>query len=209
MTDAPTRRPYDAPRRRAQAQATRRSILAAARRLFTDQGIVATTVAAIAGEAGVSVQTVYALFRSKAGVLLAILDELEASVDSVGHAAAIASAASPRDQLALIVAFHCELFERGLEIIELVRRTSSHPEVRPTWEEGQRRRRAACERWVQGWAEAGTLRSELTKGAAVDLLWLHCGDDVYIALARECGWARPEIERWATETLSSQLLAPH
>ena len=208
MTDAPGPRPYDAPRRRAQAEATRRSILGAARRLFTDQGIVTTTVVAIAGEAAVSVQTVYALFRSKAGVLLALLDELEASVDSVGQAAAIASAASPHDQLALIVAFHCDLFERGLEIIELLRRTSSHPEVRPTWEEGQRRRRAACEQWARGWADAGALRKGLSTVTATDLLGLHCGDDVYAALAAECGWTRAEVERWAVETLSSQLLAP-
>ncbi len=207
MTDTTSRRSYDAPRRRMQAEATRRSVLAAARRLFTDHGIVTTTIAAIAREAGVSAQTVYALFRSKAGVLLALLDDLEASVDSVGHAAAIASAGSPHHQLSLIVDFHCELFDRGIDIIELVRRTSSHPEVRPTWEEGQRRRREACEGWVRGWDEARALRKGLRAAAATDLLWLHCGDDVYAALAVGCGWGRPDIQRWAVETLSGQLLA--
>ena len=207
MSDAVPRRPYDAPRRRVQAQATRRSILTAARRLFTADGIVATTVGAIAGEAGVSPQTVYALFRSKAGVLLALLDELEHSVDSAERATAIAAAPSPHEQLTQIVAFHCELFERGLEVIDIVRRTSSHPEVRPMWEEGQRRRRAACEQWVRQWDAVGALRPGLGVAAATDLLWLHCGDDVYAALAAGCGWPRHQIERWLVETLTVQLLA--
>ena len=202
------RRPYDAPRRRAQAEATRQAILRSARRLFTAEGILATTVISIAREATVSPQTVYAVFRSKAGVLLALLDELEHAVDASAHAAAIESAASAREQLELIVAFHCDLFERGLDVIEVVRRTSSHPEVLPAWEEAQRRRRAACDGWVRGWANGGALRPELELASARDLLWLHCGDDVYSGLVITCGWSRPDVQRWLIATLAAQLLAP-
>ncbi len=202
------RRPYDAPRRRAKAEATRRAILRSARRLFTAKGILATTVTAIASEATVSPQTVYALFRSKAGVLLALLDELEHAVDASAHAAAIESAASAHEQLELIVAFHCDLFERGLDVIEVVRRTSSHPEVRPAWEEAQRRRRAACHGWVRGWSDGVALRPGLGLASATDLLWLHCGDDVYSGLVIACGWSRADVQRWLIETLTTQLLAP-
>jgi AcrR family transcriptional regulator len=208
VSDLAHRRPYDAPRRRAKAKATRQAILDSARQLFTADGILATTVTAIAREASVSPQTVYALFRSKAGVLLALLDELEHSVDATARAAAIESAASAHEQLELIVAFHCDLFERGLDVVEVVRRTSSHPEVRPAWEEGQRRRRAACEVWVRQWDRAGALRPGLRLGPATDLLWLHCGDDVYCGLAMACGWDREEVQRWLVETLGAQLLAP-
>ena len=47
-----TRR-YESPRRRQQAADTRRDILEAAQRLFEQQGYAATTMAAIAAEAGV------------------------------------------------------------------------------------------------------------------------------------------------------------
>ena len=67
--DAKPRRHYDSPRRRAQADATRRDILAAAQRLFERQGYGATTMAAIAAEAGVALKTVYLAFETKAGVL--------------------------------------------------------------------------------------------------------------------------------------------
>jgi AcrR family transcriptional regulator len=57
----PTRR-YESPRRREQAEATRREILDAAERLFLSDGYAVTTMAAIAQEARVSLRTVYVAF---------------------------------------------------------------------------------------------------------------------------------------------------
>src|SRR6476646_10171225 len=66
-----TRR-YDSPRRRQQASATRSDILAAAQRLFERHGYAATTMAAVAAEAGVALKTVYVAFETKSGVLRAL-----------------------------------------------------------------------------------------------------------------------------------------
>ena len=52
-------RSYESPRRDEQARATRRRILATAHRLLLDGGYAAMTVATLARETGVSVQTVY------------------------------------------------------------------------------------------------------------------------------------------------------
>src|SRR5512132_3946050 len=65
-------RRYDSPRRREQAAATRQEILGAAQRLFERQGYPATTMAAIAAEAGVALKTVYVAFETKSGVLRAL-----------------------------------------------------------------------------------------------------------------------------------------
>src|SRR5438094_8661699 len=73
MADAvKPRRRYESPHRRAQAAATRRAILDAARRLFERDGYAATTMAAIAAEAGVALKTVYVAFETKSGVLRAL-----------------------------------------------------------------------------------------------------------------------------------------
>src|SRR6266511_3294441 len=64
-----SKRRYDSRRRRAQAAATRREILEAAQWLFERQGYAATTMAAIAGDAGVALKTVYVAFETKSGVL--------------------------------------------------------------------------------------------------------------------------------------------
>src|SRR3954470_22988482 len=71
MTDTVKRR-YDSTRRRAQAEATRREILEAAERLFSQQGYAGTTIAAIAAEAQVAPKTVYLAFETKAGLLRAL-----------------------------------------------------------------------------------------------------------------------------------------
>jgi len=72
MAERVKTRPYNSPRRREQAAATRRQILDAAQRLFERQGYAATTMAAIAAEAGVALKTVYLAFETKSGVLRAL-----------------------------------------------------------------------------------------------------------------------------------------
>ena len=70
----PVKRSYVSPQREAQALATRQSILDAALRLFTASGYVATTIQAIADDAGVAVQTVYAVFGTKRELLRSLLE---------------------------------------------------------------------------------------------------------------------------------------
>jgi AcrR family transcriptional regulator len=58
--------------REERALVTRRRILEAARQRFFEDGYAATTLRAVAEEAGVAVQTVYAVFGSKAAILAAL-----------------------------------------------------------------------------------------------------------------------------------------
>src|SRR5437764_12909973 len=77
MSDAVKgKRRYNSPRRIEQAAATRREILEAAQRLFERDGFAATTMAAIAEEAGVALKTVYVAFETKSGVLRALWNML-------------------------------------------------------------------------------------------------------------------------------------
>src|ERR687886_2894394 len=75
MAEAVKRR-YDSSRRRAQAEATRNDILVAAQRLFEARGFGATTMDAIAAEAGVALKTVYVAFETKSGLLRALWNHL-------------------------------------------------------------------------------------------------------------------------------------
>lgn len=70
-----TRR-YTSVKRQAQARETRRRILTSARQLFAAHGYPATTVAAIAAQAQVSVDTVYTAVGRKPHVVLAVIDDL-------------------------------------------------------------------------------------------------------------------------------------
>ena len=66
-----SRRAYNSPRRQQQAAATRRAILEAAERLFLRGGYPATTMEAIAAEAGVSLKRRTCRSRPRAGTLAA------------------------------------------------------------------------------------------------------------------------------------------
>ena len=71
---APAKRKYDATRRQAQAEETRRRILDAAHQLFMERGYAGATIDAIAKEAGVALKTVYAVFENKRTILLELLN---------------------------------------------------------------------------------------------------------------------------------------
>src|SRR5262245_31342123 len=68
------KREYDSTRRQAQADETRRHILEAARKLFTERGYAGATAEAIATEAGVALQTVYAIFKNKRKILVSLMN---------------------------------------------------------------------------------------------------------------------------------------
>src|SRR5881396_302045 len=69
----PTRR-YHSPLRQEQAATTRAAVLEAAHRLFVRDGYPATSMQAIAAEAGVATKTVYLAFATKSGLLRALWD---------------------------------------------------------------------------------------------------------------------------------------
>lgn len=68
------KRRYRSPRRQLQAEQTRASVIEAAGRVFSERGWIAANMRDIAGAAGVSVETLYAGFESKAGLLQVVLD---------------------------------------------------------------------------------------------------------------------------------------
>src|SRR5215211_5253639 len=77
------KRSYDATWRREQAAGSRAAILAAAHERFIRDGVAATTIAAIAGDAGVSVDTIYKAYGGKAGMLAALCDQALAGAGDV------------------------------------------------------------------------------------------------------------------------------
>src|SRR5213592_3038843 len=72
MATVKPKRRYDSSGRQAQARRTRQVILDTAQRQFLDGGYAATTIAAIAAEAGVSVETIYKAFGGKPGLVRTI-----------------------------------------------------------------------------------------------------------------------------------------
>jgi len=69
------KRPYQSSLRQRQAGDTRRRIVEAAQQLLKSAGYGGMTIEGIALRADVSAQTIYAIFKSKTGILVALLDQ--------------------------------------------------------------------------------------------------------------------------------------
>src|SRR3712207_2469064 len=126
----PVKRRYHSPKRERQAQRTRGQIIDAARRLFAQHGFAKTTVEAIAREAGVSSQTVYASVGSKRGIVLALLDRMEVEGGNEELRRELGSSKDPKRQLRAIVRFNRRLFGRGQGVFKVATSAEADPENR-------------------------------------------------------------------------------
>jgi AcrR family transcriptional regulator len=197
------KRAYRSARRREQAEETRRRILGAARALFVAEGYGRTTIDAIATEAGVAVQTVYAAFGSKSAMLTALLEQLAIDADVPRMQKGLAAASgNPRRQLREAISFTGRLYAAGFDLINLARTVSGvEPDLANMWDAGERRRYDAYSDLVAAWERAGALRPGLSARTARDLLWALGGPDTYRLLVKERAWS----ERSRLEHLSRML----
>jgi TetR/AcrR family transcriptional regulator, regulator of autoinduction and epiphytic fitness len=198
------------PYRKLQAQATRQRITTAARRLFARDGYATTTIDAIAREAGVAVPTVYATFGSKRGILLSLLETMEAEggIEQLQQQLA-AAAAEPARQIREWAAFSRRFFQRGLDLLEIARGAgTADPDIRALGRQGDRRRRQEAQARVRDWAELDVLRAGLQKDEAADILWTLLSPDVFRLLVVECKWSGARYERWLVGQLEGLLGTP-
>lgn len=203
------KRRYASLRREAQARETRADIARAARTLFVAHGWAATTVRAVADEAGVSVPTVYAAYGDKAGLVRAVAEAADLSADATTMLAELEDeTAGPARQLAAMAAYDRRLFERSGDVIALVREAGrTEPELAAAYLDGRRHGDDTRLRVFSSWP-AGVLRDGLDVRSAVDVYAAVCSIDVYTTLTTERGWRPDRVERWWGEALARELLRP-
>jgi AcrR family transcriptional regulator len=214
MTDAvKQRRPYESPRRREQAAATRREILEAAQRLFERQGYAATSVAAIAAEAGVALKTVYLAFETKRGVLLALWhlllrgDEEPVPVGERPWYREVVEEPEPARQLQLNARNSRMVKERAGGILEVLRgAASTDVELGELWTRIQTEFYENQRSIVEVLDRKGALRPGLDADRAADVLWTLNHPNLYRLLVAERGWSPDEYEAWLAEALCRELL---
>jgi AcrR family transcriptional regulator len=207
------RRNYDSSRRREQAAATRLVILDAAQRLFEEQGYAATTMAAVARAAGVSLKTVYLAFETKSGVLRALWnlrlrgDEADAPVSGRAWYTEVLEERDPRRQLARNAANARVVKDRvGCPLTVVRSAWAADPDIAALWERIESEFYDNQRAIVQTLAERRALRDGLDAEKAADILWTLNHPELWQLLVGERGWTPEEWERWFAETATAQLL---
>jgi AcrR family transcriptional regulator len=205
---AAKRKPYISTRRQERAADTRRRLADSARRLFREQGYTATTIAEIAQHADLAVQTFYAVFGSKRAVLMALVDRMEQAAELPQLLQQLAAASGAPEQLALIVEFNVRLFDRGADVLEIVRAAASaDPDIAALKREGDARRRRDQGRLVRGWAQQGALLPGIPEREAADVLWALTSPDVYQLFVEQNGWTKRKFGGWLRAALTELLFS--
>lgn len=192
--------------RQRQALWTRQLIVDATRKLFLERGYTATTMEAIAKEAGVAVSTVYAIYKNKRTILRAIREAWHEQT----HAREINEEASrhpdPERRLEMVAHASRRQWEAGGTLVAIYQgAAAADREAAAELREALRGRRAALDRIVEGMEAA--LRPDLDPARAAAILRALCRAELYRELVEESGWSPDEYEAWLFETLKEQLLS--
>jgi AcrR family transcriptional regulator len=213
MAERVKTRRYESPRRREQAAATRRQILEAAQRLFERQGYAATTMAAIAAEAGVALKTVYVAFETKSGLLRALWhlllrgDEEDAPVADRRWYQEVLEEPDPDRLLRLTARNPLAVKERAGALMGVIRSAAStDADIADLWARIQADFHDNQRGIVKALHARKALRPGLGVARAADVLWTLNHPDLWLLLVGERGWTPAEWERWFTDVARSQLL---
>lgn len=209
-----TTRHYSSPARAEATRANRQRILDAARLLFLERGYVGTTVEAVAGRAGVSVQTIYNTVGGKAAVLKAVYDVMIAGdadplpVVERPTGRAMLAAADGRTCLALYGRMSREIYERvgPLVAVLLTEGAAGDREVRAFIDTIENERAVGTRGIASHVASRFGLREGLGVDEAADVLWTLTSPDVVYRLVRRRRWSLERVELWLGDTLADALL---
>jgi AcrR family transcriptional regulator len=208
------KRRYESPRRRAQAAATRRAILEAAQRLFEQHGYAATTMAAIAAEAGVALKTVYVVFETKSGVLRALWhlllrgDQVEVPVGERDWYRRVLDEPDPRRQLELNAHNSRIVKERAGSLLDVFQGAApTDPDINALWDRVQTEFYENQRVVVESLAAKEALQAALDVTRATDILWTLNHPATWQLLVTRRGWSPDEYERWFADTACAQLLS--
>ena len=191
--------------RQLQAQATRDRIADAARRLFATDGYGATSMDAIAREAGLAVRTVYAAFGAKREILSLICERWLDQARARELAGQVLAEPDPARRLRGAARWLRALYSAGFDVVLIFEAaTDESPQTRALL-----RAKLAGRNQVMD-AIIASLDGHLTVPVpqAQAMYRALAAPGVYRELVEESGWTPDDFEHWVADTLQRDLTAP-
>ena len=191
--------------RQLQAQMTKDRIVDSARRLMAERGWTATTIDAIAAEAGVATPTVYASFGNKRGLLEGMRESMRRDSEIPELMARAAAEPKAQRRLELWARLIRQQMETSYDVIAIHREAArSDPEAAAAYRLVLDSRAETFARFIHDLRH--NLASGLDKQTATDLLWAFSNEELWRELVEERGWSPDRYEQWLARTLVGQLL---
>jgi len=206
------KRSYDASRRREQARARRLTVVLAARDLFERDGFRPTTIAAVAARAGVSAESVYKGFGSKAALAKAVFDLVIAGDDEPVPVAdrpeiqAMRDEPDARRKIAMYAGGLAQRQARSAKVLILIR-DGRHVDdsLAPVWAKLTDEGLAGMTMLGRHLLDTGQLRDGIGLDEVRDLLWNYLAIDHYERLVLTQGWPLGRYSRWLAHAMTSAI----
>lgn len=214
MDDEVKTRRYDATGRQQAAAETRRRILASASELFSSAGYANTTVAAVARQAQVSIDTVYASVGTKSALFRELVETALSGIDQPiegrDREYAVRMRAAPRAEtkLAIYADAVTALQSRVAPLFLVLRDAASvDTELARVWHEITERRARNMRLLAADLASTGDLRTNLSTDEVADVIWTTNGSEYYTMLVLDRGWSTDRFRWWLLDGWRRLLLS--
>lgn len=183
----------------------------AARKRFLRDGVAPTTIASIADDIGVSVDTIYKSFGGKPGLVKAIADDSLAGTGPVPAPDRSDSLqASERDARTLFEGFGrliTEVAPRSAPIMLMVREAAAvDPSMAAVWKDLERDRLRRMMHNARNVAAAGHLRPGITAKDAGEVFWAYTSPELYERLVLHRRWSIERYAAFITDAMIAALL---
>lgn len=190
--------------RQEQAAATKRRIAEAARKLFTANGYGATSLDAVAAEAGVAVRTVYSAFGTKREILSFVCEQWLERARARERAGDVLAEPDPVARLRAAAGWLRGLYEAGFDVVLIFDGAMDESvETRELLRGKLAGRNDVMDAMIASLTDQ--LRVPLADAQATFRAFAASG--VYRELVADHGWSPDRFERWLADTLQAQLLA--
>lgn len=207
------KRQYNSTRRQAQANETRKQILDSAKKLFSLQGYSGATIDSIAQEAGISPETIYAVFGNKRTILTSLID-LSVGGDNLpipllqrSGPQAVLEENDPVRVLKLFAQDISAILERVAPIFEITRiAAKTDTDIADLLKNMLDQRMRNLEVVTQHLSALGSLREGLDEAKATENIWVTTSPEVFNLLLRDRGWTKEQYIHWLSDTLIRLLL---
>ena len=178
------------------------------------QGYRATTVAQIAREAGVHVDTLYALVGRKSELLRELIERAISGTDQPlapearDYVQRMQAEPDPARKLEIYAGAVRTIQTRMAPLFLALRdAASTDPEAEQVWGQISQRRASNMRRLVADLG-ADALRSGLDLDEAADIVWATASADLFVLLTDERGWTLDRYQDWLADTWRRLLLEP-
>jgi AcrR family transcriptional regulator len=208
------KRSYDASGRREQARARRLAVVLAARDLFERDGFRQTTIVAIAEAAGVSAESVYKNFGTKATLAKAVFDLVIAGDDQpvpVAQRPAMQAMRDEPDVRRKIVIFVEGLAQRQARSakVQILIRDGRHVDdaLTPVWAKLGEEGLIGMTMLGRHLLDTGQLRAGIGLDEVRDVLWNFLAIDTYERMVLSQGWPLERYSGWLARAITAAICA--